>query len=131
MNARMIIAAILFTAPQIALAQTPMTRSKLCTTHMQFMFAGKAAPPPSTIQMTNDGWCWFDTTSLPNATATFAAPLRVTRQPMHGQVTIEASPVQGKTRVAYRPTPGFTGGDSFAVINETTNNERQVDVTIQ
>ena len=45
-------------------------------------------------------------------------------------MVIGPSSVPNKTRVFYKPDKGYIGTDSFAVINTTTNNERQVDVTI-
>jgi hypothetical protein len=135
MRSSIAVAAIQFAFPQFCLAQTsisvPMPLSRECIKHVPFLFAGKATPEPSTLKMNNDGgWCWFDNTSLPHNTATFTAELRVTRKPVHGQIVVGPSAVPNKTRVSYKPDKGYVGMDSFTVINMTTNNERQVDVTI-
>jgi hypothetical protein len=69
--------------------------------------------------MNNDGgWCGNLLTSV-WASFAFGAPMRLTRQPAHGQVAITV--LSGGTQVLYKPDAGFTGSDSFSVINETLN----------
>jgi hypothetical protein len=38
--------------------------------------------------------------------------------------------VNQMSRIAYKPTPGFTGDDSFVIVNEMTHNQRPVMVTV-
>jgi hypothetical protein len=126
---------IIITASLFVMAQAPLSPptpvSRQCDKHIPFLFAGKAQADPSTLKMNNDGgWCWFDNTSLPHGTAKFVAELRVSRPPTHGQIIIGPASDSNKTRVSYKPDKGYVGTDGFAVINMTTNNERQVDVTI-
>jgi len=73
------------------------------------------------------GWCWFDvsaTYASPRCVATYS----VTNGPAHGEVVTGA--VDQQARIAYRPAPGFLGGDSFLIVNGTTNSQRPVTVTI-
>lgn len=83
------------------------------------------APPQATIRMSNDGgWCWAEFSVSPSTgfifsqapavggpTLPVAPDSDVTAPPAHGTVLIGA--VNGQTRLAYRPSPGFAGTDEF------------------
>jgi hypothetical protein len=82
------------------------------------------------LVMTNDGgWCWFDSRYFVN-TLRFAPTFRISQAPSHGQLVIGPDSSKEKTRVAYRPGAGFTGSDTFAVVDATLNLERRVQVTV-
>jgi hypothetical protein len=82
------------------------------------------APPQATISMSNEGgWCWAEFSvnsspvsfsgSLTPTTFTIAPETNVIVPPTHGTILI--GPVNGETRLAYRPSPGFTGADEFRI----------------
>lgn len=112
-------------------AQTPvaseLTKATSCATHMPTVFTG-GATVQSTIQLNNDGgWCWFDFQGV-QGTLRYAPTYRVSAVPTHGELTM--GEVNKKTRVAYRPRPGFSGMDEFEIVNTMNNNPRRVIVTV-
>jgi serine/threonine protein kinase len=85
------------------------------------------ATPQATIRMSNDGgWCWAEFSVSPStgfgfsqASSVGGHTLRVAPDtdmiapPAHGTVLMGA--VNGQSRLAYRPSSGFTGADEFRV----------------
>lgn len=70
-------------------------------------------PPKGSITMGNDGgWCWIQTVEQ-FGQKVFTPELDVTQPPAHGAVVVGS--VADKLRIAYRPTPGYVGPDSFHV----------------
>jgi hypothetical protein len=73
-------------------------------------------PPQGRIAMSNDGgWCWVQFGQVFRALQ-FVPETIVVDQPANGQVTLEK--MKDRISVAYRPSPGFTGADQFAVRTE-------------
>lgn len=87
------------------------------------------AAAPATIMLTNDGWCGL-------VTAEKDGPFKfglVKTRPEHGRVYIR--PVNGQTRVEYTANPGYVGSDRFALALAsrtagTPDAPLQVDVTV-
>ena len=105
-----------------------LRRASHCVAHGGgFAYAGGIALP-STVTMNNDGgWCGGLSYTTEGGHV-FGVPMHLTKQPDHGEVSIR---VRDKgTVVAYRPNPGFIGSDSFTVLNEMVNMERQYNVTV-
>lgn len=73
------------------------------------------------------GWCWFDQTGILGSLK-YPPEYRVTRAPDHGEILL--GEVNQKARIAYRPTAGFEGTDSFVIVNSMTNSVRTVAVTV-
>ena len=58
----------------------------------------------------------------------FGEQMHLVRQPLHGQVSIAV--LRNGTQVRYRPSPDFTGGDSFSVRDDTFNITLPYDVVV-
>jgi len=106
-----------------AMANDPasLPSSKVCSFQSSgFAERGGVPPAPNVITMDNDGgWCGHLSVSVAGHSFGFGAPMHLVRQPAHGQVSIAV--VGGGTRIFYKPDAGFTGSDSFSVMNETLN----------
>jgi hypothetical protein len=112
---------------EAALPIDGLQRANRCTTQLSVLFQGTISPP-STMTMGNDGgWCWIAVQVTAFGTPS-ASVLQMRRAPSHGQLLIGR--VGERSRVAYRPEPGFVGNDSFTVVNLTFNLERVVNVTV-
>lgn len=75
--------------------------------------AGDYIAPQGSMQMDNDGgWCLLQFTQT--FRQIYIVPsVSVVDAPAHGQVVAER--LSGRIGLAYRPAPGFTGTDHFAV----------------
>jgi hypothetical protein len=74
---------------------------------------GTYLPPEGNIQMSNDsGWCQLKNTFVFREVVTTGTMSLVT-PPIHGEV--RTGTVGQELRIAYRPSPGFTGSDGFVV----------------
>jgi len=112
-------------------AQSPnvadLPKASECATNVPFIPTGGASVP-ATIRMNNKGgWCWLELSATQSG-ARYVPSYSVPRQPAHGQLMM--GQVGQKMRVAYKPTAGFAGNDSFSLVNETTGGERTVSVTV-
>lgn len=70
------------------------------------------------ITMSNDGgWCWIHIRIAVAGLGYKAGPVTVSQPPAHGELVSGAvgDPKEGYVRVAYRPTPSYTGSNSFTV----------------
>jgi hypothetical protein len=71
-------------------------------------------PPHGRIAMDNDGgWCAIRFHFAVRGQIPVIARLHLVRPPAHGRVVLGT--LRGAMRIAYRPAPGFTGRDRFAV----------------
>ena len=78
--------------------------------------------------MSNDGgWCGHLRKTI-KGSLVIGVPMHLTKQPEHGQVSITV--VSNGTRIYYKPEPGYSGPDSFVVLNEMYNLERTYNVTV-
>jgi hypothetical protein len=108
-------------------SQSSLPRAKKCSVHGPFAIEG-GVQPTDTITMANDGgWCGSLSRTI-KGSLIVGVPMHVTKQPAHGQVSIQV--VSHGTRVYYRPEPGYSGPDTFAVLNEMFNIERTYNVTV-
>ena len=110
-------------------AETGLPKSKLCRFRGGgFAYAGGIALPIS-MTMTNDGgWCGHLAKTVLGS-GVFGVPTHVSRQPAHGQVSIDV--LSGGTNVSYRPDQAYHGPDSFSVWNEMINIERTYNVVVR
>ncbi len=70
-------------------------------------------PPHGTMTMSNDGgWCWLQFGQSFRA-ALIHPEAAVAEPPAHGTLDVRKMP--DRISMAYRPAPGFTGADRFAV----------------
>lgn len=81
----------------------------------------------STISQTDDGWCWLSLYTIFGGRL-MAPHFRVATSPAHG--TLLMGEVANRTRVAYRPTPGFRGEDAFEIVDRTNGFVRSVSVAV-
>jgi hypothetical protein len=104
--------------------------SKTCSFQSSgFAERGGVPPAPNAITMNNDGgWCGHLSTSVAGHSFVFGAPMHLVRRPAHGQVAITV--VSGGTQILYKPDAGFTGSDSFSVVNEALNIVMPYDVVV-
>ena len=79
------------------------------------------------LASSSGGWCWFDV-SATFGSVRYVATYSVTRAPTHGEVLM--GEVNQKARIAYKPVSGFTGSDSFVLVNKITHSEMPVAVTV-
>jgi hypothetical protein len=78
--------------------------------------------------LSNDGgWCWVGLYATLGGLL-YAPDFRVIRPPAHGELLM--GEVDKRTRVAYKPAPGFTGEDTFQIVDKTTASERVFTLTI-
>lgn len=106
-----------------------MARSRLCVVHSEAVFGRADRTPVATITMNNDGaWCWMDSTETWRGRV-YGPWLTVTQPPRSGTLQIDV--IEGFTRVAYRPNPGFVGNDAFQTRSQALNYDvdYQVDVS--
>jgi hypothetical protein len=116
-----------FGAPSMAQDPSNLTRAKRCSVHGPAGFEG-GVQPSDTIRMSNDGgWCGHLRRTI-KGSLVIGVPMHVTKQPEHGQVSITV--VSNGTRIYYKPEPGYSGPDSFVVLNEMYNLERTYNVTV-
>ena len=117
------IAACLCLVGRWAAAQgaTNLPMSKTCSFQSSgFVERGGVPPAPDAITMDNDGgWCGHLNVSVAGHSFAFGAPMHLVRRPAHGQVAIGVR--HDGTQIMYKPDAGFTGSDSFSVMNETLN----------
>lgn len=96
-------------------APANLQRAKLCSISTTKAQVGHEGNNPSnwTINLSNDGgWCWHGTHA--RFGQAYAPTFRVTSPPAHGELAMgEVNPP--RTRVAYRPAPGFVGKDTFTL----------------
>jgi type II secretion system GspH-like protein len=104
-----------------------LTQAKDCAVTSSLAIAGRLVGQ-SEINMANDGgWCWL-TLWATLGDLRYAPEFNVTQAPQHGQLLMGA--VQNNARVAYMPATGFTGGDTFTLVDKTTGTERTVTVSV-
>jgi hypothetical protein len=109
---------------QTGIAQSPdiagLKRSKVCfigSTKATVGGAGNVAGH-STIRMSNDGgWCWLSLWATHGSVA-YVATFRLAEPPSHGEVLM--GEVNKRARVAYKPAPGFTGEDTYTIVDTMT-----------
>ena len=86
-----------------------LPRSRICSNGLVRSIGGTQEAP---MTMNNDGgWCWirwFDTLGVG---VVYAPILHVTTPPANGQIDIVRG--EDRTRIAYKPNPGFVGEDRF------------------
>jgi hypothetical protein len=88
----------------------------------RFFFPGDVAPgayipPDGNIRMSNDsGWCQLTNTFVFREVVT-TGTMSLATPPIHGEV--RTGTVGQQLRIAYRPSPGFTGTDGFVVHLDT------------
>ncbi|MBS0561057.1 MAG: hypothetical protein JSR21_13485 [Proteobacteria bacterium] len=90
-------------------------RSRECTTDLPTFGHPDLQywPPHGTMRMTNDGgWCWLQFGQSFRAALIHPNPT-VAEPPAHGTLDLRKMP--DRISMAYRPAPGFTGPDRFAV----------------
>lgn len=114
-----------------SVGQTPsvsdLPKSVGCATKVPGVFAGEAAVQ-TTMRLREDrGWCWFDVTGT-NGSLKYVPQYVVARPPAHGEIVM--GEINQRARIAYRPTSGFVGNDSFVIVNKMTHSERPVAVTV-
>ena len=112
-------------------AQTPtvsdLPKSNRCSTRAVKFETGGATMETRLLASSGGGWCWFDI-SAPFGSVRYVATYSVTHAPAHGEILM--GEVNQKARIAYMPVSGFTGGDSFVLVNEITHSEMPVAVTV-
>ena len=116
---------------QSGYAQTPeiadIKRSKICSVASTKTVGTSIGT--SKITMNNDGgWCWLSLWATHGSTL-YVATFRVSQPPAHGQLLMGA--VNGRARVAYQPTSGFAGEDSYHLVDTMNGLERAVTVTVR
>lgn len=106
----------------------PIARSSACEVAGENTVGRPAHIPNATITMNNDGnWCWMNSTESWRGRV-YGPFLAVTRPPQYGTLQIDV--IEGFTRVAYRPNPGFVGTDAFQTRSEETNAEVNYRVSV-
>ena len=113
-------------------AQAPaiseLPKSTECSAKAPYVTAGGAALPSTIRVSSKGGWCWLNMSATTQGGMVYAPMYTVSRAPAHGELLM--GEVSQKTRIAYKPTAGFTGNDSFVIVNKTSNSERAVSVTV-
>lgn len=112
-----------------AVAQSDLPRSSQCGFRGGGFAAAGGIALPITMTMKNDGgWCGHLAKTVIGSTVV-GAPTHVSKQPVHGQVSITVQ--SGGTNVYYKPEPNYVGSDSFAIVNEMYNIERIYNVVVR
>jgi hypothetical protein len=120
---------IILVAKVIALAQADLPKSKLCSASDGGWSSAGGSPTTGQITMSNDGgWCG-DRLGITYSSTVFGGAMHLTQQPAHGQVSIMFH--QDGTDVYYKPNPGYTGADKFAVLVEFYNIEKPYNVVVK
>lgn len=98
-------------------------RSKSCSyPFFRFRSGGVAE-----MHLQNDGnWCWIPLRS--RTTGGAFSNVTIIDAPNHG--TFESAPVDSRSRLYYKPAPGFTGEDSFKIRLEPGDNSLTINVTV-
>ena len=122
-------APMILVANVVALAQSDLPKSKVCSAGDGGWSPAGGAPTTGQITMSNDGgWCG-DRLGTTYSSAVFGGAMHLTRQPAHGEVSIV--PHQDSTDVFYKPNPGYIGPDRFAVLVEFYNIDKPYDVVVK
>jgi hypothetical protein len=112
----------------VALAQSDLPRSKVCSASDGGWSVPGGSPATGQITMSNDGgWCGQHLGVEYNETIVGGA-MNLSRQPAHGQVSITRH--QGYTDVDYKPNPGYVGPDAFSVLVTLYNIDKPYNVTV-
>jgi hypothetical protein len=112
-----------------ALAQSDMPKSKVCSADDGGWSVAGGVPSTGRIVMNNDGgWCG-QRLGVRNNSLVFGGAMHLTRQPAHGEVSI--IPRDDGTDVYYKPSPGYTGPDSFGVLVELFNIDKPYNVVVE
>ena len=112
-----------------ALAQSDMPKSKVCSADDGGWSVAGGVPSTGRIVMSNDGgWCG-QRLAVRNNSLVFGGAMHLTQQPAHGQVSI--MPRDDGTDVYYKPSPGYTGPDSFGVLVELFNIDKPYNVVVE
>jgi hypothetical protein len=115
-----------------AVARTPAEyhRSRTCRAHIPLLVRQQqdVLPVSSSLEMRNDGgWCGWLATAVMRSLL-FAPTINLAVPPSHGQILI--APEGKGTRIAYKPSAGFVGTDTFTVSDPLTGIDRLVTVTV-
>ena len=103
-------------------------KSSKCVYRSEFAPAG-ASLAQASIVMNNDGnFCWGNSTQTRGGVQT-GSTLRIVKAPSNGEVLNMKETF--RTRIGYRPKPGFTGTDEFAVSIDDVNVVRTFKVTVE
>jgi hypothetical protein len=97
-----------------------LQRAMLCSIETTKGSVSREGNYPSnwTIKMDNDGgWCWRGVQSR-FGSQTYAPTFRITSPPAHGNLQI-GEVTEDRTRIAYKPAPGFIGADTFTLTEST------------
>ena len=122
-------ASIILVANVVALAQSDLPKSKVCSADDGGWSPAGGAPTTGQITMSNDGgWCG-DRLGITYSSAVFGGAMHLTQQPAHGEVSIR--PHQDSTDVYYKPDPGYVGPDRFAVLVEFYNINKPYNVVVK
>ena len=122
-------ATVIVVASVAALAQSDVSKSKICSAYDGGWSPDGGAVTTGQITMSNDGgWCG-DRLGIKYGSAVFGGTMRLIQQPAHGQVSIVFH--QDATDVSYKPNPGYTGPDDFAVLVEFYNINKPYHVVVK
>jgi len=84
---------------------------------------------PSKITVSNEGgWCWLQLSAV-WVRMQYAPNFRVARAPAHGELVM-GEVNDKRTRLAYKPHPGFVGTDSYEVVNKMSGVGRTVEINV-
>jgi hypothetical protein len=108
-------------------AISELPRATVCRTKMPLVIAGGAAMQSTIRVSSNGGWCWIEL-SATTGSMKYVPTYIVSKIPAHGEILM--GEVNGRRRIAFRPVTGFVGDDSFVLVNQVSNSERAVTVTI-
>ena len=120
---------VIVTVSVAASAQSDLPKSRMCTAYDGGWSPDGGAVTTGQITMNNGGgWCG-DRLGIKYGSAVFGGTMRLTQQPTHGQVSIAFH--QDATDVSYKPNPGYSGPDDFAVLVEFYNINKPYHVVVQ
>jgi len=112
-----------------ALAQSDLPKSKVCSADDGGWSVPGGSPSTGEITMNNDGgWCGQRLGVEYNQTV-FGGAMHLSRQPAHGRVIITRH--NDGTDVYYKPNPGYTGPDAFAVLVELYKIDKPYNVVVK
>lgn len=103
-----------------------LQRARVCSGRSTLAVAGGIAGATTIRVSSEGGWCWINLAAT-QGSFQYIPTFRVSQAPTHGEILM--GPVGNRARVAYRPVPGFTGDNSYTIIDTMNNAERQVTIT--
>jgi hypothetical protein len=122
-------ASLILAASFGAMAQADLPQSKVCSADDGGWSVPGGVPSTGEIIMNNDGgWCGQRLGVEYNQTI-FGGAMHLSRQPAHGRVSITRH--NDGTDVYYKPNPGYTGPDAFAVLVELYKIDKPYKVVVK